>query len=266
MESSHKARKRFGQNFLNDHNVIENIVAGLHIEQGDHFVEIGPGKGALTESLLTSGVQLDIIELDRDLVALLKQKFKTQKNLRIFAADALRFDFLKLQESNEKLRVIGNLPYNISTPLLFYLFEKFTCIKDMHFMLQKEVVDRICAGPGSKRYGRLSVMSQFYCSVEPLFEVAPESFTPAPKVLSTVVKLTPHCRPVIQVESLVNLNMVVRQAFSQRRKTLRNSLKSIISEKNIRALSIDPSLRAEAISLNDFAKLSNSLVEPKNFN
>jgi 16S rRNA (adenine1518-N6/adenine1519-N6)-dimethyltransferase len=259
LDRPHKARKRFGQNFLTDHSIIENIVAGLHIEQGDHFVEIGPGKGALTEVLLMSGVQLDIIELDRDLVELLKEKFKAQTNIRIFSADALQFDFSELQESDTKLRVIGNLPYNISTPLLFYLFEKFTCIKDMHFMLQKEVVDRICADPGSKRYGRLSVMSQYYCSVESLFEVAPECFTPTPKVISAVVKLIPHSRPPVQVKSVTSLNKVVKQAFSQRRKTVRNSLKSLISEENIRALSIDPGLRAESISLNDFAKLSNSL-------
>ena len=258
-DKSHKARKRFGQNFLHDHNVIENIVANLQIESGDHIVEIGPGKGALTGSILIPGVPLDIIEIDRDLVALLKQKFEAHENLRIISADALQFDFSSLQKNNEKLRIIGNLPYNISTPLLFHLFENFSCIKDMHFMLQKELVDRICADPGTKKYGRLSVMSQFYCSVEPLFEVAPESFTPSPKVISAIVKLTPHSQPPVQVESLAHFNKVVRTAFSQRRKTLRNSLKSLISEEKIRALSIDPGVRAESISLNDFAKLSNTV-------
>ncbi len=258
-DKSHKARKRFGQNFLHDHNVIENIVANLQIESGDHIVEIGPGKGALTGSILIPGVPLDIIEIDRDLVALLKQKFEAHENLRIISADALQFDFSSLQKNNEKLRIIGNLPYNISTPLLFHLFENFSCIKDMHFMLQKELVDRICADPGTKKYGRLSVMSQFYCSVEPLFEVAPESFTPSPKVISAIVKLTPHSQPPVQVESLTHFNKVVRTAFSQRRKTLRNSLKSLISEEKIRALSIDPGVRAESISLNDFAKLSNTV-------
>ena len=259
IDKSHKARKRFGQNFLHDHNVIENIVANLQIESGDHIVEIGPGKGALTGSILIPGVPLDIIEIDRDLVALLKQKFEAHENLRIISADALQFDFSSLQKNNEKLRIIGNLPYNISTPLLFHLFENFSCIKDMHFMLQKELVDRICADPGTKKYGRLSVMSQFYCSVEPLFEVAPESFTPSPKVISAIVKLTPHSQPPVQVESLAHFNKVVRTAFSQRRKTLRNSLKSLISEEKIRALSIDPGVRAESISLNDFAKLSNTV-------
>ena len=258
-DKSHKARKRFGQNFLHDHHVIENIVANLQIESDDHIVEIGPGKGALTGSILIPGVPLDIIEIDRDLVALLKQKFEAHENLRIISADALQFDFSSLQKNNEKLRVIGNLPYNISTPLLFHLFENFSCIKDMHFMLQKELVDRICADPGTKKYGRLSVMSQFYCSVEPLFEVAPESFTPSPKVISAIVKLTPHSQPPVQVESLAHFNKVVRTAFSQRRKTLRNSLKSLISEEKIRALSIDPGVRAESISLNDFAKLSNTV-------
>lgn len=253
----HKARKRFGQNFLHDHNVIENIVANLQIEPGDHIVEIGPGKGALTEAILKADVMLDIVEIDRDLVALLKQKFRTQENLQIISADALQFDFSSLLKKNQKLRMIGNLPYNISTPLMFHLFENFSCIKDMHFMLQKEVVNRISANPGSKKYGRLSVMSQYYCSVEPLFEVDPESFTPSPKVLSAVVKLVPHDQPPVQINSLTNLNKCVTQAFSQRRKTLRNSLKSLISEENIKALSIDPGLRAESISLNDFAKLSN---------
>ncbi len=258
-EKYHKARKRFGQNFLHDHNVIENIVANIQIEPDDHIVEIGPGKGALTKLILLSGVQLDIIEIDRDLIALLKQKFEAAENLQIISADALKFDFSSLPQKNEKIRIIGNLPYNISTPLLFHLFENFSCIQDMHFMLQKELVERVCADPGSKKYGRLSVMSQFYCSAESLFEVDPGSFTPSPKVLSAVVRLVPHSQPPVKVKSIINLNKIVTQAFSQRRKTLRKSLKPLISEEKIEALSIDSSLRAEAISLNDFAKLSNSL-------
>jgi 16S rRNA (adenine1518-N6/adenine1519-N6)-dimethyltransferase len=258
-EKHHKARKRFGQNFLHDHNVIENIVANIQIEPDDHIVEIGPGKGALTESILLSGAKLDSIEIDRDLVQLLKQKFEAAQNLQIISADALQFDFSSLPHKNEKIRIIGNLPYNISTPLLFHLFENFNCIQDMHFMLQKELVERVCADPGSKKYGRLSVMSQFYCSAESLFEVDPGSFTPSPKVLSAVVRLVPHSQPPVQVKSLSNLNKIVTQAFSQRRKTLRKSLKPLISEEKIEALSVDSSLRAEAISLNDFAKLSNSL-------
>ncbi len=259
MTQIHKARKRFGQNFLHDDSVAENIVASMQIKPGDHIVEIGPGKGALTELLLKYEVKLDVVELDRDLVSILEKKFVNQQNLRIFSADALKFDFSKLGQHGEKIRVVGNLPYNISTPLLFHLFEQASCVSDMYFMLQKQVVDRICAQPGSKKYGRLSVMSQYYCHPEPLFEVAPESFDPRPKVMSAVVRLTPHAVQVVEIQSLDNFNKLVKQAFSQRRKTLRNSLKQFVSEKVIESLSIDPGLRAEAISLKDFAKLSNVL-------
>ena len=258
---THTPRKRFGQNFLHDHNIIYNILSSLQAKPGEHWVEIGPGMGALTEPLLNLGLRLDVVELDRDLVSLLKDKFKQHANLEIFSADALRFDFSALVKNNEKLRIIGNLPYNISTPLMFHLLDNAQCIDDMHFMLQKEVVDRICAAPGTKKYGRLSVMMQYYCATELLFDVPPESFDPAPKVMSAIVRLVPHQQPPVEVNDITMLNRVVVQAFSQRRKTLRNSLKKLIEEDAIIALNIDPTLRAEALSLADFAKLSNLLIQ-----
>jgi 16S rRNA (adenine1518-N6/adenine1519-N6)-dimethyltransferase len=253
---SHKARKRFGQNFLHDHNVIYNILSNIHANEGEHWVEIGPGLGAITEPLLQEKITLDVVELDRDLVKFLIDKFKDKENFSIHSADALNFDFASLAKQGEKLRIIGNLPYNISTPLLFHLLDSAYCIEDMHFMLQKEVVDRICAEPGSKKYGRLSVMIQYYCETELVFDVPPESFDPIPKVMSAIIKLTPHKTPPVEIESIEKLNKVVTTAFSQRRKTIRNSLKNLITEEQIVALNIDPTLRAESISLSEFASLS----------
>ena len=262
----HAPRKRFGQNFLHDHSVITNILSSLQTKPGEHWVEIGPGQGALTAPLLDKNITLDVVELDRDLVSLLRDKFKGQSQLTIHSADALNFDFSTLigqggKEQEEKLRIIGNLPYNISTPLLFHLLENAACIADMHFMLQKEVVDRICAAPGSKKYGRLSVMVQYYCATECLFDVFPESFDPAPKVMSAVIRLIPHPKPPVAVNDFAAFNKVVTQAFSQRRKTLRNSLKILISEDCFVMLGIDPASRAENISLLDFANLSNWLSD-----
>ena len=257
---THTPRKRFGQNFLHDHNIIYNILSSLQAKPDQHWVEIGPGLGALTEPLLKMGMQLDVVELDRDLVALLKEKFK-ERDLNIHSGDALKFNFSALAINNEKLRIIGNLPYNISTPLMFHLLDNAFCIEDMHFMLQKEVVDRICAVPGSKKYGRLSVMMQYHCATELLFDVPPESFEPAPKVMSAIVRLVPHQTPPVHVNDMVKLNRVVIQAFSQRRKTLRNSLKKIIDENAIIDLNIDPTSRAEVLTLDDFARLSNLLQD-----
>ena len=257
---AHIPRKRFGQNFLHDHNIIYNIISSIQATSNQHWVEIGPGQGALTEPLLNEKVRLDVVELDRDLVVLLRDKFKQYPNLKIHSADALRFDFSGLASTGEKLRVIGNLPYNISTPLMFHLLDNASCIEDMHFMLQKEVVDRICAAPGSKKYGRLSVMMQYYCLPELLFYVPPESFDPAPQVMSAIVRLVPHLQPPVLVNDVAKLNRVVTQAFSQRRKTLRNSLKKLILEEDIVALNIDPTLRAESITLVEYAKLSNLLA------
>lgn len=258
---SHKARKRFGQNFLQDHNIIYSILSNIQARAGEHWVEIGPGLGAITEPLLQENITLDVVELDRDLVKFLDDKFKDQKNFSIHSADALNFDFSALAKNDQKLRIIGNLPYNISTPLLFHLLESAYCIEDMHFMLQKEVVDRICAQPGSKKFGRLSVMIQYYCETELVFDVPPESFDPIPKVMSAIVKLIPHQKPPVEIDNIENLNKVVTTAFSQRRKTIRNSLKTLITEEQIIALGIDSTLRAESISLAEFALLSRILTD-----
>jgi 16S rRNA (adenine1518-N6/adenine1519-N6)-dimethyltransferase len=257
----HIARKRFGQNFLHDHSVIANILNSLQTIPGQHWVEIGPGQGALTAPLLEKSITLDVVELDRDLVSLLKVKFKNCPQLNIHSADALKFDFTKLAKPGEKLHIIGNLPYNISTPLLFHLLDNASYIADMHFMLQKEVVDRICAAPGSKKYGRLSVMMQYHCTAECLFDVYPESFDPQPQVTSAIIKLIPHTTPPVVVRDKTLFNKVVTQAFSQRRKTLRNSLKKLVNEDSLQSLGIDPSARAETISLLDFANLSNQLAD-----
>ena len=257
----HYARKRFGQNFLHDHSVIANILANLQIKPNQHWVEIGPGLGALTAPLLDKNIRLDIVELDRDLVSLLRAKYKDNLNLTIHSADALKFDFAKLALADEKLHIVGNLPYNISTPLLFHLLDSAACIADMYFMLQKEVVDRICAVPGSKKYGRLSVMMQYHCAAECLFNVYPESFEPAPKVMSAIIKLIPHPMPPVVVNDKAVFKQLVTQAFSQRRKTLRNSLKTFVSEESFVNLGIDPNARAETISLLDFANLSNGIFD-----
>ncbi len=256
---THIPRKRFGQNFLHDHHIIYNIISSIQAESNQHWVEIGPGQGALTEPLLNKGVCLDVVELDRDLVVLLKTKFKQFSDLQIHSADALRFDFSSLVKGDEKLRVVGNLPYNISTPLMFHLLDYAYCIEDMYFMLQKEVVERICAVPGSKKYGRLSVMMQYFCLSEMLFEVPPESFDPIPQVSSAIIRLVPYRQPPVVINDIAKFNRVVTEAFSQRRKTLRNSLKKLINEEAILALDIDPTLRAECITLADFAALSNLL-------
>jgi 16S rRNA (adenine1518-N6/adenine1519-N6)-dimethyltransferase len=254
---THHARKRFGQNFLHDSTIIYDIIAHVQATQGQHWVEIGPGLGALTAPLLAQNVQLDVIELDRDLVALLQKKFSTQNQLTIHSADALSFDFSTLVQNNEKLHIIGNLPYNISTPLMFRLLSFSNCIADMHFMLQKEVVDRICAAPGTKQYGKLSVMMQYYCDSELLFEVPPESFEPIPKVMSAIIRLTPHPQPPVRVGSVNQLNQLVTYAFSQRRKTIRNSLKNQLTEEQIASAGINPDARAEMLTLAKFANLAN---------
>ena len=253
---THQARKRFGQNFLHDQNVIYNILAHAHPEPSQHWVEIGPGLGALTQPLLKARVKLDVIELDRDLAAHLQKQFAGNEYLTVHSSDALKFDFSQLMQGEEKLRVIGNLPYNISTPLLFHLLENSANIWDMHFMLQKEVVERICAKPGCKNYGRLSVMMQYHCHSEWLFDVPPESFDPIPQVISAIVKLVPHQLVPVAIKDMSSFKRLVTQAFSQRRKTIRNSLRNLVSEQQMLALDIDPNLRAESLSLEQFALLN----------
>lgn len=252
----HKARKRFGQNFLNDDYVIDQIVSAIAPNDDDIMVEIGPGLGALTEPVCDIVSQLNVVELDRDLAKRLREHPFMSSKLNVIEADALQFDFTELAEQGP-LKVFGNLPYNISTPLMFHLFTFTNKIKDMHFMLQKEVVNRLAARPGHKNYGRLSVMAQYYCTVVPVIEVPPEAFTPPPKVDSAVVRLIPHQTPPVQVNELKALEKVTALAFNQRRKTIRNSLKSVIDADALTRIGIDPVWRAEGLSLAQFALIAN---------
>ena len=254
----HIARKRFGQNFLHDQQVIDRIIASIAPQPTDLLVEIGPGQAALTRPLLESGAELHLIELDRDLVENLESQFSGQPNITIHSCDALRANLPELT-GHRPFRLIGNLPYNISTPLIFHMLQWNELIVDMHFMLQKEVVDRLAAPPGSRTYGRLSVMAQYRANITPLFDVLPESFTPTPKVRSTIVRLQPLKNPPVDAGTFENLAKVVTAAFSMRRKTLRNSLRTVFSEDQIRATGIDPGQRAEQLSLSQFAALARSL-------
>ena len=252
----HRARKRFGQNFLHDQGVIQRIVSALRVKPGDRIVEIGPGLGALTQPLIEAAGHIDVVELDRDLVERLQQRY-TPQQLTIHSGDALKFDFRELAAGG-KLRIIGNLPYNISTPLLFHLMDQLDVIQDIHCMLQKEVVERMAAQPGDGDYGRLSIMLQYHCNVVKLFNVGPGAFNPAPKVESAVARLTPHVTKTVQVNDEKLFAQLVNQAFSQRRKTLRNCIKNYLSAEQIEACGIDPIARPETLSLVDFAKLSNA--------
>src|SRR5699024_3083287 len=221
----HTARKRFGQNYLHDDQIIQSIVAAINPQANDFLIEIGPGLGALTEPVAEQIEHLTVIELDRDLAERLRHHPFLHQKLTVIEQDVMRFDFQQLAQQAEKpLRIFGNLPYNISTPLMFHLFQYHDVIQDMHFMLQKEVVNRLCAGPNSKAYGRLTIMAQYFCQVIPVLEVPPSAFKPAPKVDSAVVRLVPHKVLPYPVKDLYWLNRVCTQAFNQRRKTLRNSL------------------------------------------
>jgi len=252
--NQHTPRKRFGQNFLQDDWISARIIEQIRPRAGDHLVEIGPGQGALTRPLLEHDIELDVVELDRDLVPRLRDFAPGRAGYRVHEQDALRLDLGTIATNNERLRVVGNLPYNISTPLLFHMLSQLDYVEDMHFMLQKEVVERVAAGPGGRDYGRLSVMVQHYCLVESVLDIGPECFFPVPKVDSALVRLTPHETPS-SVDSEV-LATVVRKAFSQRRKTLRNTLKGMIDEDSIRACGIDPSLRPEQIDLEGYRRLA----------
>lgn len=255
---NHRARKRFGQNFLHDALVIDRIVRTINPKPGEQLVEIGPGQGAITLPLLKASGCLDVIELDRDLVTPLAARCKDRGTLTIHNADALRFPFENLNAATA-LRIVGNLPYNISTPLLFHLLKYTHLISDMHFMLQNEVVDRLAAQPGTRDYGRLSIMVQYHCDVTKLFTIGPEAFQPAPRVDSAFVRLVPHQQPPVSVINTATFARVVKYAFSQRRKTLRNNLRDILPVAEIETAGIDPRLRAETLSLADFARLADQL-------
>ncbi len=259
MPPRHQPRKRFGQHFLRDSAIIHRIVDVIAPSPADHVVEIGPGLGALTRPLLEMTRALDAIELDRDIIPRLRRRCQDAGELKVHRGDALGFDFGKLRADPRPLRVVGNLPYNISTPLLFHLLDYTAHIQDMHFMLQREVVERMAAAPGSAAFGRLSVMLQYRCAVYPLFTIAADSFAPPPKVESAFVRLVPHERPPFRVNDESRFALVVRQAFCQRRKTLRNSLRGLLTAEAIAAAGIDPGVRPESLAGESFAALSDRI-------
>jgi len=257
----HQAKKRFGQNFLHDDSVISKIVDAINPEPGENLVEIGPGLGALTEPVIERAGDISVVELDRDLAHRLRHHPFLAPHLTIYEDDALNFDFAKLASTEKPLRIFGNLPYNISTPLIFHLLTFKDKVKDMHFMLQKEVVQRMASGENCKAFGRLSIMTQYQCQVLPVMEIGPEAFKPAPKVDSAIVRLIPHKVIKNPVKDIKALNTVCLAAFNQRRKTIRNSFKKLISAEQLISLDIDPTLRPENLSLDTFVKLANFIVD-----
>lgn len=254
----HRPRKRFGQNFLHDQPIINSIVRCINAQPNDNLIEIGPGLGALTRPLLTQVNQLTAIEIDTDLHAHLLQFPEATNKLRLINADVLDVDFTPF---GEKLRVVGNLPYNISTPLLIRLLQITPQIQDMHFMLQKEVVQRLAANPGSKTYGRLSVMAQYYCDVSELLHVPPTAFSPEPKVDSAIVRLTPFASGKYPTVPFTELEQLVAKAFSMRRKTLANNLKPLVSASELLTLNINPQWRPEQISVADYVTITNYICQ-----
>lgn len=253
----HIARKRFGQHFLHDKHVIQRIVDAVNPKPGEHIVEIGPGQGALTLPILKIAEYMDVIELDWDLIPALKLRCSGKGALITHQADALEFDFIQLIHESEPLRIIGNLPYNISTPLIFHLLKFSAHVTDMHFMLQKEVVERLAAKPGSHEYGRLSIMVQYHCQVVSLFKVSPAAFYPPPQVDSAVIRLVPYHEIPHQAQDYLHFANLVKVAFSHRRKTLRNSLKELVNDEDWKDSTIDPRLRPEQLNVEEYVKLSN---------
>jgi 16S rRNA (adenine1518-N6/adenine1519-N6)-dimethyltransferase len=252
-------KKNLGQHFLHDRGVIEKIVLAVNPRVGDRLVEIGPGQGAITFPLLRRHHALTVVEFDRDLITPLMEASEGIGELTIIHKDVLKVDFGKLA-GDGRIRLVGNLPYNISTPILFHVLEHADAVADMHFMLQKEVVDRMAAAPGSKTYGRLSVMLQALCRVEPLFDVPPGAFRPPPKVYSAVVRLLPKPRAQIGIADPALFEAVVRDAFGQRRKTLRNALQQQCGGDDIVAAGLRPDARAEQLAVSDFVALANHLA------
>ncbi|GGE52521.1 ribosomal RNA small subunit methyltransferase A [Streptosporangium jomthongense] len=261
-KAGHQARKRFGQNFLHDPGVIERIIRAIHPKPDDAIVEIGPGLGAITEEILAVNPKLQVVELDRDLIPVLRTKFFNYPDFRIHEGDALTFDFSQLTDG-KPLRIIGNLPYNISTPLIFHLLSQTGVVQDMHFMLQKEVVQRMAAVPGDNNYGRLGIMTQYFCKVQPLFEVGPGAFRPAPKVDSAIVRLVPHTELPHPAKDLGTLQAVVRTAFNARRKTLRKALAGVVTVEQLLALGINDGLRPENLSLADYVSIADLITAEK---
>ena len=258
----HQAKKRFGQNFLHNDAVISDIIDAINPEPGENLIEIGPGLGALTEPVVERAGKLSVVELDRDLAHRLRHHPFIATSLTIFETDALKFDFSQLvSDEANALRIFGNLPYNISTPLIFHLLTFKDQVKDMHFMLQKEVVQRMAASPHCKAYGRLSIMTQYQCEVIPVMEIGPEAFTPAPKVDSAIVRLIPHKTIKNPVKDINALNIVCLAAFNQRRKTIRNGFKKLISVEQLASLGIDETLRPENLTLDNFITLANFITD-----
>ncbi len=250
-----RARKRFGQHFLHDPAIIQRIVAAVDPHPGERLVEIGPGRGAITSLLLEAAGALDAVEIDRDLAALLRERYACNSGFMLHESDALRFDFAALAaQRGGRLRVVGNLPYNISTPLLFHLIEAPNALADLHVMLQKEVVDRIVAEPGGGDYGRLTVMLAPWVEAERLFDIGPGAFTPAPRVWSSVLRLTMRAAPAFPVDA--RYGQLVAAAFNQRRKTLRNAIRSQLDVAAIEACGIDPIARPETLSPLQFSLLA----------
>lgn len=254
-------RKRFGQHFLSDQDIVFRIVAALNPKNTEHLVEIGPGQGALTVEVLKKTKYLEVIELDRDLVPVLLERTRPFGELMVENVDVLDFDFAGLQNDQRKLRVFGNLPYNISTPLIFHLLHASHVILDMLFMLQKEVALRLIAGANDAHYGRLSVMVQYQAAVAHLFDVSPQAFYPPPQVQSSIVQITPYETLPYQAKDFDLFATIVKEAFGMRRKTLRNSLKKIIDDTLWAQLPITSDLRPESLSVKDFVDLSNAVYE-----
>jgi 16S rRNA (adenine1518-N6/adenine1519-N6)-dimethyltransferase len=249
-------RKRFGQHFLHDPNVIRRIVDAVAPLPGERIVEVGPGRGALTWALKARAQMLDVVEIDRDLAGELRSDARADGALRIHVQDVLDLDFVALRGEGPPLRIVGNLPYNISTPLMFKLLEQRSAIADMHFMLQKEVVDRMTAAPDNKQYGRLTVMLAAAAETQALFDVGPGAFNPPPRVWSAVVRLKPSPLPRFDIGSDRALRTVVTEAFSHRRKTLRNGLKTLLSAEQIVECGIDPQARPETLTPRQFGLLA----------
>lgn len=257
-------KKSLGQNFLQDPNIITKIVGSLGLKAGDTVLEIGPGRGALTEQLLPLAQHLHLVEFDRELTQYWQSRSTANQNLVVHGADILKFDLAPvIDAARNKIKVIGNLPYNISSPVLFHLLPYAEHIDSQIVMLQKEVIDRMAASPGNKQYGRLSVMLQYRYNIENLFKVPPTAFFPPPKVDSAIARLTPLEQPVLPVDSFDDFARLVKQAFSQRRKTIRNTLKEMLNSTQIELLEIDPGCRAETLSVVEFSRLANLFTQSK---
>ena len=258
--NEHRPRRHFGQNFLHDRNIIDKILTAIQPENDDHFIEIGPGHGALTGPLLAAVARLDVVEIDRDLAAAIERDIDDPK-LTVHVGDALKFDFADIADGARSLRLVGNLPYNISTPLLFHFIDHSNLFRDAHVMLQREVVERMTAAPGSKTYGRLSVSLAARCDVEHLFVVRPGSFTPAPRVDSAVARLLPNPKRRARITNESAFDRVVAQAFNQRRKRLANALGGLIGATDIEALGVDPGARAETLDVDAFIAIGNRVAD-----